>query len=68
MNTLRNFVAAIILKAVNDYKTMKVEVTEFFMSKWGQHLCDIIDMSAKTILQKLESNDFNADLLGEQES
>lgn len=65
MSTIRNLIAAIILRAVQDYKTMKVEVTEFFMSNYGQRLCEMIDMSAKTILKKLESDDFNTDLIGE---
>lgn len=55
---MKNLVAAIIYKAVFDWKNypkMRDEIREFFRSKYGKELCETIDFNAKTILKKLEA-------------
>ena len=56
---MRNLIAAIIYRAVADYKKCKEEVREFFQSNWGKNLCEMIELSAKDILYKLENNLIN---------
>ncbi len=62
---MRDLVAAIVYRALQDWKRHKADVREFFNSQWGQELCDIIDLSAKDILAKLESGKINVNTLEE---
>lgn len=65
---MRNFVAAIINKAISDWvkhPKRKTEIREFFQSDWGKECCDILDLSAKDILTKLENNKINMRVLEE---
>ena len=47
----------------------KDEIREFLTNemyrgeKWGKTLCHAIDLTPETILRKLESNDFNVDVV-----
>ena len=75
---VRNFVAAILLQAVKDWANppthqmkdevpvTKNEIGEFLNSEWGESLCHTIGLTSKTMLRKLESKEFYADLLMEQ--
>lgn len=54
---MRNLVAAIVLKAVEDWKVRTDEVRAFFKSEWGKSLCEMIDLSTNTILKKLENRE-----------
>lgn len=51
---VRQLVVAIIRCAVIDWDTRKAEVRAFFKSDWGRNLCEILDLSADVILEKLE--------------
>ena len=53
----RQLIAAVIFKAICDYKTCTKDVQVFFKSKWGQYICEHLDLSAEMILEKLENNE-----------
>lgn len=55
---MENLVAAIIYKAVFDWKNhpkMRDEIRAFFRSAYGKELCEAINFNAKIILKKLEA-------------
>ena len=58
---MRNFVAAIINKALFDWQfpNRRNEIREFFQTEWGKELCEIIDLPAEEILRKLEKGEIN---------
>lgn len=59
----RQLISAIVLQAVEDWRTLiresakdkdYDEIREFFRSKWGEMLCDELQLDASFILRKLE--------------
>lgn len=65
---VRNFVAAIINKAISDWvkhPKRRGEIREFFQSDWGKEYCEALDLSAEDILDKLENNKINMRVLQE---
>lgn len=68
---VRNFLAAIINRAITDwfnYDELRDEIREFFASEWGEEVGEILDLSAKDILRRLESGKINYQALdGEAE-
>lgn len=68
MKAVRNFASAIIHQAVYDWckrPGMKPEIREFFKSKYCEELCEIINLSATKILDRLENNNINRQYLQE---
>ena len=61
VKTVRNFVAAIISKALYDWQfpEQRDGIRAFFGSVYGQGLCDAINFSAKDILHRLEEGKIN---------
>lgn len=67
---VRNFIAAIINKAIVDWfkqTKMRDEIREFFASEWGKEVCDMLDLIAQDILHRLESGKINYKTLDEEE-
>ena len=66
---VRNFVAAIIGKALYDWQfpSRREEIRQFFNSDYGIELCDVIDYSAKDILRRLEEGRVNLKHFEEEE-
>lgn len=65
---IRNFVAAIINKAIFDWcrhQKRRDEIREFFQSDWGKECCEALDLSATDILDKLENSKINQRVLEE---
>lgn len=65
---MRNFVSAILNKAIFDWakhKKRRDEIREFFRSDWGKECCEILDLSAEDILYKLENRKINVRVLEE---
>jgi hypothetical protein len=60
---MRSLIANIIYMAIKDYNAHKDEVRKFFNSKWADTLCDELGLSAKDILNRLESGEINLNLL-----
>ena len=58
---MRNFVAAIIGKALYDWQfpERRDEIRAFFKSVYGQELCDVINLPAVYILRRLEEGKIN---------
>lgn len=59
---MRNMVAAIVNQAIRDWcmkPKYRDEVREFFQSDLGIEYCHILGLSAKDILNKLESGKIN---------
>lgn len=66
---MRNVLAAIISKAMTDWcnnAEMRDEIREFFTSEWGIEICDMLELSAKEILRKLENGEINTQGLDEE--
>ena len=55
----RNLIAAVLYKAALDYQTprFKKDVTTFLGSKWGKHLCEMINLNPSMVLERLESGE-----------
>ena len=66
---IRNFVAAIIGKALYDWQfpEHRDEIRQFFNSVYCQDLCDAIDYTPKDILRKLEEGKVNLKYFDEVE-
>ncbi len=66
---MRNFFAAVIHMAIDDWfkhPKCRDEVREFFRSDWGKECCDVVDLQAEDILDKLESGKINRWALEEE--
>lgn len=62
---MRSLISNIIYMAIKDWNAHKDEVREFFKSKWADTLCTELNLSAKDILNKLESGKINVNALEE---
>ena len=60
---MRGLISNIIYMAIKDWNTRKDEVRAFFNSKWADTLCDELGLSAKDILNRLESGKININSL-----
>lgn len=72
LKTVEDWIKAPTHQMQDEVPVSKTEIREFLTNemykgeKWGETLCRAIDLTPETILHKLESDDFYADLLMEQ--
>ncbi len=62
---MRSLIANIIYMAIRDWDACREDIIAFFNSKWADTLCSELGLSAKDILNRLESGKINVNTLEE---